>query len=185
MARYDDHGASYVRTVRVERGTPSVWGLFQDKINVAVDQSLGTETAGNVYVAWARYPGQAANNVVFFTRSSDGGRTFSKPQRLTQGRAEEQFADIAVGPQTLAPWYGAPVLPLRGMPREAARVQRSRNTFPPFSSIAMIRSVTDCRTSIGPRPRGAEPRAWTTPALGESSGGTGGTPVAVGLLGLR
>ena len=99
VARYDDHGASYVRTVRVERGTPSVWGLFQDKINVAVDQSVGTETAGNVYVAWARYPGQAANNVVFFTRSSDGGRTFSKPQRLTQGRAEEQFADIAVGPQ--------------------------------------------------------------------------------------
>ena len=45
-------------------------------------------------MAWARYPGQAANNVVFFTRSSDGGRTFSKPQRLTQGRAEEQFADI-------------------------------------------------------------------------------------------
>ena len=99
LARYDNHGASYVRTVRVERGTPSVWGLFQDKINVAVDQSLGTETAGNVYVAWARYPGQAANNVVFFTRSSDGGRTFSKPQRLTQGRAEEQFADIAVGSQ--------------------------------------------------------------------------------------
>ena len=99
LARYDNHGASYVRTVRVERGTPSVWGLFQDKINVAVDQSLGTETAGNVYVAWARYPGQAANNVVFFTRSSDGGRTFSKPQRLTEGRAEEQFADIAVGPQ--------------------------------------------------------------------------------------
>ena len=99
VARYDNHGASYVRTVRVERGTPSVWGLFQDKINVAVDQSLGTETAGNVYVAWARYPGQAANNVVLFTRSTDGGRSFSKPQRLTQGRAEEQFADIAVGPQ--------------------------------------------------------------------------------------
>jgi hypothetical protein len=99
VARYDDHGASYLRTVQVERGTPSVWGLFQDKINVAVDQSLGTDTAGNVYVAWARYSGQAANNVIFFTRSSDGGRTFSKPQRLTQGRAEEQFADIAVGPQ--------------------------------------------------------------------------------------
>ena len=83
--------------MRVERGTPSVWGLFQDKINVAVDQSLGTETVGNVYVA-CPLPGQAANNVVFFTRSSDGGRTFSKPQRLTQGRAEEQFADIGVGP---------------------------------------------------------------------------------------
>ena len=42
VARYDNHGDDYVRTVRVERGTPSVWGLFQDKINVAVDQSSGT-----------------------------------------------------------------------------------------------------------------------------------------------
>jgi hypothetical protein len=99
VARYDSHGASYVRTVRVERGTPSVWGLFQDKINVAVDQSMGTATAGNVYVAWARYPGQSANNVLFFTRSTDGGRTFEDPIRLTDGQAEEQFADIGIGPQ--------------------------------------------------------------------------------------
>ena len=88
-----------MRTVRVERGTPSVWGLFQDKINIAVDQSVGTPTAGNVYVAWARYTGQAANNVIFFTRSTDGGRTFSKPLRLTGDSAEEQFADIGIGPE--------------------------------------------------------------------------------------
>ena len=98
LARYDDHGEDYVRTVRVERGTPSVWGLFQDKINIAVDQGSGTPTAGNVYVAWARYSGQAANNNIFFTRSTDGGRTFSKPVRITGGQAEEQFADIAIGP---------------------------------------------------------------------------------------
>ena len=42
VARYDDHGANYVRTIRVERGTPSVWGLFQDKINIAADQGSGT-----------------------------------------------------------------------------------------------------------------------------------------------
>ena len=41
VARYDDDGANYVRTVRVDRGTPSVWGLFQDKINIAADQSTG------------------------------------------------------------------------------------------------------------------------------------------------
>jgi hypothetical protein len=99
VARYDAHGATYVRTVRVARGTPSVWGVFQDKINVAVDQSTGTDTAGNVYVAWARYSGQAANNVIYFSRSTDGGLTFSKPMRITEGQAEEQFADIAIGPQ--------------------------------------------------------------------------------------
>jgi hypothetical protein len=98
VARYDGDGATYMRTVRVERGTPSVWGLFQDKINIAVDQSTGTPTSGNVYVAWARYTGQALNNNVFFTRSTDGGQTFSKPVRLTGGQAEEQFADIGIGP---------------------------------------------------------------------------------------
>jgi hypothetical protein len=99
VARYDGHGSIYVRTVRVARGTPSVWGLFQDKINIAVDQSTGTDTAGNVYVAWARYSGQAANNVVYFSRSTDGGQSFSSPIRITEGQAEEQFADIGIGPQ--------------------------------------------------------------------------------------
>ena len=99
VARYDADGANYVRTVRVDRGTPSVWGLFQDKINIAADQSVGTPTAGNVYVAWARYTGQTANNVIFFSRSTDGGRTFSKPARLSEGLGEEQFADIGIGAQ--------------------------------------------------------------------------------------
>ena len=98
VARYDDDGATYIRTVRVERGTPSVWGLFQDKINIVVDQSTATPTAGNVYVAWARYAGQAANNVILFSRSTDGGQSFSRPISLTEGHAEEQFADMAVGP---------------------------------------------------------------------------------------
>jgi hypothetical protein len=97
VARYDNDGASYIRTVRVDRGTPSVWGLFQDKINIAVDQTTGPNS-GNVYVAWARYPGQAANNVIYFARSTDGGQTFSSPMRLTQGQREEQFADIGIGP---------------------------------------------------------------------------------------
>jgi hypothetical protein len=97
VARYDNDGATYIRTVRVDRGTPSVWGLFQDKINIAVDQTTGPNS-GNLYVAWARYPGQAANNVIYFSRSTDGGQTFSSPMRLTQGQGEEQFADIGVGP---------------------------------------------------------------------------------------
>jgi hypothetical protein len=99
VARYNADGATYLRTVRVDRGTPSVWGVFQDKINIAVDQSVGTPTAGNVYVAWARYTGQSANNVILFSRSTDGGRTFSKPVQLSEGLGEEQFADIGVGPQ--------------------------------------------------------------------------------------
>ena len=159
VARYDDHGASYVRTVQVERGTPSVWGLFQDKINVAVDQSLGTDTAGNVYVAWARYSGQAANNVIFFTRSSDGGRTFSKPQRLTQGRAEEQFADIAVGPQ------GAVYVTYREIAHQKPtenriRIVRSTNGGQSFSLPVTVASIVPFdSTDFGPDTCGDGPFA--------------------------
>ena len=80
VATYDQDGARYVRTVRVDRGTPSVWGLFQDKINVTADPA-----SGNVYVLWAQYPGQAANNTLHFARSTDHGQTFSKPVRITPG----------------------------------------------------------------------------------------------------
>src|SRR5262249_7260737 len=44
VARYTGDGAAYDRTVLVKRGTPSgqfANGLFQDKINVTVDQTTG------------------------------------------------------------------------------------------------------------------------------------------------
>lgn len=97
VATYDQDGARYVRTVLIDRGTPSTWGLFQDKINVVADQTSGPHS-GNVYVAWARYAGQSGNNVMQFARSTDHGATFSRPIKVTQGLAEEQFADLAVGP---------------------------------------------------------------------------------------
>ena len=93
VARYDDDGESYRFTTRVERGTPSVAGLFQDKINITADQRNG-----NVYVAWARFSGNLGNDVIMFSRSTDGGRTYSKGTRISDGGASEQFADLAVGP---------------------------------------------------------------------------------------
>src|SRR5512133_4117196 len=82
VARYTDDGGSYDRTVLVKKGTPSAHfassGLFQDKVNLAVDQTAGTH-AGNVYVAWPQYTGQAGNNVVLVSRSTDHGLTFSQP----------------------------------------------------------------------------------------------------------
>jgi hypothetical protein len=98
VARYDDDGARYVRTTLVEPGTPSVLGLFQDKINLAVDQSTGQATSGNVYVAWARYSGGTANDVILFSRSSDGGVTWSRPKRIANAPGELQFTDIGLGP---------------------------------------------------------------------------------------
>jgi len=101
VATYDQDGAHYVRTTLVDSGTPSAQfvgsGLFQDKINLAVDQT-GGPNSGNVYVAWSRYSGKAANNVVLFSRSTDHGATFSQPARVSPGIGSESFADLAVGP---------------------------------------------------------------------------------------
>jgi hypothetical protein len=92
-ATYENDGADYVRTVRIAAGTPSVWGLFQDKINLTTDLDTG-----NVYVVWGRYPGQSSNNVMYFARSTDHGQSFSRPIRVAPGLAEEQFGDVTVGP---------------------------------------------------------------------------------------
>jgi hypothetical protein len=159
VARYDDDGTSYVRTVRVDRGTPSVWGVFQDKINIAVDQSVGTPTAGNVYVAWARYTGQAANDVILFSRSTDGGRTFSRPARLSQGRGEEQFADIGVGPQ------GAVYVTFREIAHQnptqnRIRIVRSTDGGQSFSSPVTVASIDPFdSTDYGPDTCGDGPFA--------------------------
>jgi hypothetical protein len=101
VASYGDHGATYERTVLIKKGTPSglfLTGLFQDKINLTVDQTSGPGS-GNVYVAWSQYDGFAPTNAVLFSRSTDHGLSFSRPVRVTPVElGTASFADLAVGP---------------------------------------------------------------------------------------
>jgi hypothetical protein len=101
VASYGDHGATYERTVLIKKGTPSglfLTGLFQDKINLTVDQT-GGPGSGNVYVAWSQYDGFAPTNAVLFSRSTDHGLSFSRPVRVTPVElGTASFADLAVGP---------------------------------------------------------------------------------------
>jgi hypothetical protein len=102
VARYTNDGGTYDRTVLVKKGVPSALfeasGLFQDKDNIAVDLTNG-QHSGNVYVAWSQYTGQAANNAVLVSRSTDHGLTFSQPVRATPvALGTASFADVAVGP---------------------------------------------------------------------------------------
>jgi hypothetical protein len=101
VARYTSDGATYDQTVLVKHGTPSgqfLTGLFQDKINLTVDQTAGP-SSGNVYVAWSQYDGFAPNNAVLFSRSTDHGLTYSTPIRVTPvAHGTGSFTDLAVGP---------------------------------------------------------------------------------------
>jgi hypothetical protein len=108
-ARYDWPVAAtapdYRWTALVARGTPSVEfaGRFEDKIQLEVDRGVASPYAGsaarpwgNVYVCWAQFVGVGGNNGVFFSRSTDGGRTYSHPQKISEGVHGSQFCDIAV-----------------------------------------------------------------------------------------
>ena len=49
-----------------------------------------------MYVCWAQFVGNAGNNGVFFSRSTDGGQTYSQPQKISEGVHDSQFCDIGV-----------------------------------------------------------------------------------------
>ena len=52
---------------------------------------------GNVYVCWALFTASGPNNGVFFSRSTDGGRTFSNRMKLSDSVHGNQSCDIGVG----------------------------------------------------------------------------------------
>src|SRR5260370_24182934 len=73
-------------------------GKFHDKTSIEVDRA-GGPCDGNVYFAWARFTGGGSNGFnssIYFVRSTDHGRTFSSPMKLSQTVHDIQFPDIAV-----------------------------------------------------------------------------------------
>ncbi len=94
-----DYPVDYLRTRIVGEGTPTRGlggGIFQDKPLLEVDRT-GGEHDGNVYVCWSRFTGGGQNRILF-SRSTDTGRTFSRPISLTTpGQiGSVQGCDIAV-----------------------------------------------------------------------------------------
>jgi hypothetical protein len=89
----------YQGTAIVSRGTPSpiFLGHFNDKVMIEVDRSTNAATTGNVYVCWALFTASGPNNGVFFSRSTDGGRTFSNRTKVSDGVHGSQSCDIGVG----------------------------------------------------------------------------------------
>ncbi len=100
VATYAGHPAGplpydYERTATVGKaGTPSVAaGQFTDKPMMEVDRT-DSQYNGNVYVCWSRFVG-GGRTKIFFSRSTDGGRTFARQISLSEGR-DVQGCDIAV-----------------------------------------------------------------------------------------
>ncbi len=101
VARYDwSSGAApqYEFTTLAARGTPTPFfgGIFHDKVQLEVDRGADSAHDGNVYVCWARFTASGPNNGVFFVRSTNGGQSFSNPQKISDNVHGNQFCDIAV-----------------------------------------------------------------------------------------
>jgi hypothetical protein len=143
-ARYVDDGATYDRTVLIKRGTPSglfLSGLFQDKINLTVDQSA-SQFSGNVYVAWSQYDGFAPANAVLFSRSTDHGLSFSRPVRVTPVElGTASFADLAVGPDG-AVYLTYITYPSQGRRTSDIWLQKSTNGGVSFGPAQRVASIT-------------------------------------------
>jgi hypothetical protein len=84
----------YRRTVIVGKaGTPAISGIFQDKPMLEVDRSTASPHEGNVYFCWSKFQGNGRNKI-YFARSTDHGRSFSRGQIVSDGFV--QGCDIAV-----------------------------------------------------------------------------------------
>ena len=106
-ARYDwpvpSTTPDYRFTALVARGAPALSGKFEDKVQLEVDRGVNSPYAGslsrpwgNVYICWAQFVGNQGNNGVYFSRSTDGGLTYSQPQKISEGVHGSQFCDIGV-----------------------------------------------------------------------------------------
>jgi hypothetical protein len=132
---------SYAYTTVVDRGAvgfavPGVFGfagIFTDKEWMETDTNSPEDSpcAGNVYVAHTNFHGLGGNSSIMFSRSVDGGASFSQPKKLSTGGSSgtpfNQGADIGVAPDgTIYVAYGA--------------FQGGGNAF---NGIAIVKS-TDC-----------------------------------------
>jgi hypothetical protein len=93
-------GKKYGGTSIVARGSsaPFLLGKFNDKTAIEADRTSGG-CDGNVYFSWSRFTGGSPTGFtasVYFARSTNHGRTFSHPKKVSQSIHDIQFPDIAV-----------------------------------------------------------------------------------------
>jgi hypothetical protein len=96
-------GSRYVRTVILANNTFGQ-GSFNDKTGIQVDQT-SSPFSGNVYAAWSDFHGRGCNEIVF-SRSTNGGATFSAPMKISSV-CNNQGPNIAIGPngQVYVSWF--------------------------------------------------------------------------------
>jgi hypothetical protein len=125
-------------------------GSTQDKDFIAVDTSGGTYD-GNVYVSWTSFGGttpigDSPNPPIFFSRSTDGGATFSVPIKISPFAHTNQGSEPAVGPngEVYVAWFRisgpspGPGLPPLGPAIMVAKSTDGGETFGPAVEVVGV-----------------------------------------------
>jgi hypothetical protein len=144
----------YLRTVIVGKsGTPAIPGIFQDKPMMEVDRTGGPGD-GNVYFCFSTFQGNGRNKI-YFARSTDAGRTFSRAMIVSEGYVQgcdiavEHDGDVYVSWRTFA---ASAKKRVNGM-----AVVRSTDFGASFNTPRRIASFTPYFPSQGPRDCGDGP----------------------------
>lgn len=108
VAKSTDGGCTYPTAARVSGNAPAV---FDDKDSIGADSHPNSPFRDNVYVAWSKFTGLGNSGKgnsfgsvqIVFSRSTDGGKTWSNPIPLSQAHNNNaaggrQGSQIGVGP---------------------------------------------------------------------------------------
>jgi hypothetical protein len=89
-------GKQFARSIVVAKGSsaPYLLGKFNDKTAIEADRTT-SRFEGNVYFSWSRFTGNGGV-AIYFARSTDHGKTWSQPMKISAGIHDVQFPDIAV-----------------------------------------------------------------------------------------
>lgn len=74
---------------------------FEDKPGIVTDNAIGSLFKGNVYLAWTRFdvygsPDPECHSQIYFSRSTDSGKTFSMPFRISDAGGDCRDSDNTV-----------------------------------------------------------------------------------------
>ena len=104
VAKSTDGGCHYTSAAKVSGDSPA---KFDDKDAITADASASSPFRDNVYAAWTKFakPGGSGfgGDQIVFSRSSDGGQTWSNPQPISPAHNNNtvggrQGAAVKVGP---------------------------------------------------------------------------------------
>lgn len=143
VQRSVDNGKTFSSPIIVNRGFGEK--IFNDKPIVAVDKSLASPYIGNAYISYTRFFDDGRGSVIFFQRSTDGGKTWSTPVQISDVKVGFPFVQGAsIGVSLTGEVYVA-WIDFENH-NSSFNVRRSVNggvTFGPTVSVATIDPIID------------------------------------------